>query len=82
MTAEENLERLGIVLPKAPAAVANYVGWVRTGTLLITSGQLPWEGPVMKYTAPIGRRTEHAGGLPSGAVGDHQRHRSTERCGW
>ena len=54
MTAEENLERLGIVLPQAPAAVANYVAWVRTGNLVITSGQLPWEGSVMKYTGRLG----------------------------
>jgi enamine deaminase RidA (YjgF/YER057c/UK114 family) len=54
MTAEENLERLGIVLPQAPAAVANYVAWVCTGNLVITSGQLPWEGSVMKYTGRLG----------------------------
>lgn len=54
MTAEENLERLGIVLPQPPAAVANYVAWVRTGDLVITSGQLPWEGSVMKYTGRLG----------------------------
>ena len=54
MTAEENLERLGIVLPQPPAAVANYVAWVRTGDLVITSGQLPWEGSVMKYTGRVG----------------------------
>ena len=54
MTAEENLARLGITLPAAPAAVANYVAWVRTGNLVVTSGQLPWEGSVMKYTGRLG----------------------------
>ena len=54
MTAEENLDRLGIVLPQAPSAVANYVGWVRTGNLVVTSGQLPWEGSVLKYTGRLG----------------------------
>ena len=33
MTAEENLKRLGIVLPEPPGAVANYVAWIRTGNL-------------------------------------------------
>ena len=54
MTAEENLARLGITLPTAPAAVANYVAWVRAGNLVVTSGQLPWEGSVMKYTGRLG----------------------------
>ena len=54
MTAEENLARLGITLPAAPPAVANYVAWVRTGNLVVTSGQLPWEGSAMKYTGRLG----------------------------
>ncbi len=54
MTAEENLARLEITLPAAPPAVANYVAWVRTGNLIVTSGQLPWEGSVMKYTGRLG----------------------------
>ncbi len=56
MTAEENLARLGITLPAAPPAVANYVAWVRAGNLVVTSGQLPWEGSVMKYTGRLGDR--------------------------
>ena len=54
MTAAENLARLGISLPPPPAAVANYVAWVRTGDLVITSGQLPWEGSLMKYEGRCG----------------------------
>ena len=54
MTAAENLKRLGIVLPPPPPAVANYVAWVRTGNLVITSGQLPWLGKVMKYEGRLG----------------------------
>jgi len=55
MTAEENLNRLGIMLPQAPAAVGAYVPWIRTGLLVMTSGQLPWEGAVMKYAGRVGR---------------------------
>jgi enamine deaminase RidA (YjgF/YER057c/UK114 family) len=35
------LQELGIVLPTPAAPVANYVPFVRTGNLLIVSGQLP-----------------------------------------
>ena len=44
MTVEANLSRLGITLPQPPQPVAAYVAWVRTGNLVLTSGQLPWVG--------------------------------------
>jgi enamine deaminase RidA (YjgF/YER057c/UK114 family) len=37
---EQKLASLGIALHVAPAPVANYVGFVRTGNLVIVSGQL------------------------------------------
>ena len=37
----QRLAQLGIVLPVAAAPVANYVATVRTGALLVVSGQLP-----------------------------------------
>ncbi len=37
----ERLSRIGIVLPPAAAPVANYVGWVMSGNLIFTAGQLP-----------------------------------------
>src|SRR5271168_4195803 len=40
----ERLEKLGIVLPRPAAPVANYVPAVRAGALLFISGQLPF-GP-------------------------------------
>ncbi|WP_419730295.1 RidA family protein [Lichenicola sp.] len=40
-SASERLAELGIVLPVAAAPVANYVATVRTGSLLVVSGQLP-----------------------------------------
>src|ERR1700738_724481 len=39
-TVEKKLADLGIILPTPAAPVANYVGTVRTGNLLIVSGQL------------------------------------------
>jgi len=37
---EQKLTELGITLPTPAAPVANYVGFVRTGNLLVISGQL------------------------------------------
>jgi enamine deaminase RidA (YjgF/YER057c/UK114 family) len=39
-TIEQKLAAQGIVLPTPAAPVANYVGFVRTGNLLIVSGQI------------------------------------------
>ena len=39
-TTESKLTELGIALPTPAAPVANYVGFVRTGRLLMVSGQL------------------------------------------
>src|SRR5689334_8673345 len=39
-TVEQRLADLGIVLQQAPSPVANYVGFVRTGNLLVVSGQI------------------------------------------
>ncbi len=54
MTALENLQRLGLSLPEPPAAVGAYVTWVRTGNLILTSGQLPWQGKTMLYPGRLG----------------------------
>lgn len=37
---EKKLKELGITLPVPAAPIANYVGFVRTGNLLVVSGQL------------------------------------------
>jgi enamine deaminase RidA (YjgF/YER057c/UK114 family) len=37
---EKKLKELGIALPTPAAPIANYVGFVRTGNLLVVSGQL------------------------------------------
>lgn len=41
---EKKLAELGIVLPTPAAPVANYVPFVRTGKLLIVSGQICFDG--------------------------------------
>ena len=39
-TVEKKLKELGIALPVPAAPIANYVGFVRAGNLLVVSGQL------------------------------------------
>src|SRR5713226_9478629 len=43
-TVEKKLADLGITLSAPAAPVANYVGFVRTGNLLVVSGQLCFDG--------------------------------------
>jgi enamine deaminase RidA (YjgF/YER057c/UK114 family) len=53
-TVEQRLRQLGIELPPAPGAVAAYVPVIRTGNLVITSGQLPWKGDRLLHTGKLG----------------------------
>ncbi len=41
---EDKLRDLGVTLKSAPAPVANYVPFVRTGNMLVVSGQLCFDG--------------------------------------
>ena len=54
MTPEERLTQLGITLPEPPGTVAAYVPWVRTGNLVMTSGQLPWRDGQIAYAGKLG----------------------------
>ncbi len=47
---EKKLKELGIELPTPAAPIANYVGFVRTGNLLVISGQLCFDAD-MKLVA-------------------------------
>ncbi len=51
---DQRLARLGIQLPVAPAPVANYVGWVRTGNLVFIAGQGPILAGEIKYAGRVG----------------------------
>lgn len=55
MTPEDRIVQLGLVLPPAAGAVANYVPWAITGNLLMTSGNLPWRDGKLAYAGKIGR---------------------------
>jgi enamine deaminase RidA (YjgF/YER057c/UK114 family) len=53
-SAESQLTKLNIKLPPAPAGVGAYVPVIRTGNLVITSGQLPWKGDKFLHSGKIG----------------------------
>ncbi len=50
----DRLRALGIVLPPAPAPIANFVTCVREGALLFLSGQGPREADGRLYTGKVG----------------------------
>lgn len=51
---ESKLETLGLPLPVAPAPVGAYVPVVRTGNLVVTSGQLPVVGKQLAFEGKVG----------------------------
>jgi enamine deaminase RidA (YjgF/YER057c/UK114 family) len=53
-TPEQRLKDLGIELPPAPGVAGDYLPWVITGNLLMTSGQLPWINGVLQFKGKIG----------------------------
>ncbi len=54
-TIEKRLEKLGVTLPVAAAPAANYLPFMRTGTLLFTSGQLPLKDGKLMALGLLGR---------------------------
>jgi enamine deaminase RidA (YjgF/YER057c/UK114 family) len=50
---ESRLKDLGIDLPDAPKPVASYVPAVRTGNLLVVSGQLAFEDGILAHTGAV-----------------------------
>ncbi len=51
---DNRLAELGIVLPSPAKPVANYVGWVRTGNLVFTSGQVTLADGKLQYIGKVG----------------------------
>ena len=54
LTPDKRLHALGIVLPPAAAAVGDYAPTATIGSLLMTSGQLPWVAGDLKFKGKIG----------------------------
>lgn len=53
-TAKERLKALGLILPAPAAPAANYVPWVRTGSLVFVSGQVPVKDGRLAYRGKVG----------------------------
>jgi enamine deaminase RidA (YjgF/YER057c/UK114 family) len=51
---DKRLQELGITIPEPAAPVANYVGWVRTGNLVFTSGQVPLKDGKFQFQGKVG----------------------------
>ena len=51
---EAKLEQLGLPLPVAPPPVGSYVPVIRTGNLVVTSGQLPFVGKQIAFEGKLG----------------------------
>jgi len=52
-TPSERIATLGLILPEAPAPVAAYVPFVRTGSLVIISGQIPLRDGALLATGTV-----------------------------
>ncbi len=51
---DERLAAEGITLPDAPAPAANYVPFIKTGNLVVISGQLPFSDGKVKFKGRLG----------------------------
>ncbi len=65
MTALENLAKLGLTLPEARPGVANYEAWVRTGNLVMTSGQAAWRDGILHFPGRLGAEVSDEEGYQS-----------------
>ncbi|MDH7459704.1 RidA family protein [Chitinophagaceae bacterium 26-R-25] len=54
-TPEQNLEKLGIILPEASQPIATYVNCVRVGNLLFMSGKGPLKSDNTYITGKLGK---------------------------
>src|SRR3954452_1272934 len=52
---DTRLAELGITLPVPAKPVANYVGWVRTGNLVFTAGQVSFKDGKIEYQGKVGK---------------------------
>jgi len=60
VSAEQRLKELGIALPAPAAPLAAYVGFVRTGNLVTTAGQLPTLDGKLMYSGKVDREASEA----------------------
>jgi enamine deaminase RidA (YjgF/YER057c/UK114 family) len=53
-TIDKRLQDLGVTIPEPAAPVANYVGCVRAGNLIFTSGQVPLKDGKFHFQGKVG----------------------------
>ena len=56
------LQKAGITIPAVPKPAGAYVGAIRTGNLVVTSGQLPWVDGKLLHVGRIGAEVSEAEG--------------------
>ena len=67
MSIEAKLTELGLTLPAAPAAVAAYQPWIRTGNLVFTFRQFPFRDGAIAYTGKLGGELTEEDGYQAAA---------------
>ena len=65
---EERLKELGHELPPAPDAVGYYIPVIRTGNLVITSGQLPFVGKEIVFSGKLGAELHEQEGFDAARI--------------
>jgi enamine deaminase RidA (YjgF/YER057c/UK114 family) len=53
-TPEQRLSELGLELPPVPEAVADYITHTQIGSIIYTSGMLPWVAGDLKFEGKMG----------------------------
>ena len=62
-TVEQRLSQHGQLIPHAPEAIGFYVPVLRTGNLVITSGQLPMVGKELMFKGKVGKDVQEDQGF-------------------
>ena len=65
---EQRLTQLGHELPPAPDAVGYYIPVIRTGNLVVTSGQLPFVGKEIVFTGKLGAELHEQEGFDAARI--------------
>ena len=62
-TVEQRLSQHGQMIPTAPEAIGFYVPVLRTGNLVVTSGQLPMVGKELMFKGKVGKEVHEEEGF-------------------
>jgi enamine deaminase RidA (YjgF/YER057c/UK114 family) len=65
---EAKIEQLGHRLPAAPEAVGFYVPVLKTGNLVVTSGQLPFMGKELVFKGKVGSEIHEEDGINAARI--------------